>query len=74
MQPVTAAQRLLQLAPGQARVLAHQRLGPGALATRNRLDHHPMDYSVNFYLEASRKFNAEAPSEEWDGRVVMETK
>ena len=38
------------------------------------LDHHPMDYCVNYYLEASRKYNAEAPAEEWDGRFVMETK
>jgi hypothetical protein len=33
-----------------------------------------MDYCVNFYLDASRKYNVEAPAEEWDGRVVMETK
>ncbi|HEX4139897.1 MAG TPA: adenylate/guanylate cyclase domain-containing protein [Candidatus Methylacidiphilales bacterium] len=38
------------------------------------LDHHPKDYCCNFYLDASRRYNSDAPSEEWDGRVVMETK
>jgi adenylate cyclase len=38
------------------------------------LDHHPMDYCVNYYLEGSQKFSTEAPAEEWDGRFVMETK
>ncbi len=36
--------------------------------------HHPLDHCVNLYLEGSRKFNAEAPPEDWDGRFVMETK
>jgi adenylate cyclase len=38
------------------------------------LDHHPMDYCVNYYLSNSLKFTTEAPAEEWDGRFVMETK
>ena len=36
--------------------------------------HHPLDYCVNLYLEGCRKFNLEAPPEDWDGRYVMETK
>jgi len=36
--------------------------------------HHPQDHCVAYYLKASRSFRLEAPPENWDGRVVMETK
>jgi len=38
------------------------------------LDHHPMDYCVNYYLAQSLQLSTEAPAEEWDGRFVMSTK
>jgi len=36
--------------------------------------HHPDDHCVDYYLKASRKMMTEPPPENWDGRVVMETK
>ena len=36
--------------------------------------HHPEDHCVDYYLKASRKLIQEAPPENWDGRLVMETK
>lgn len=38
------------------------------------MEHHPKDHCVDLYLQGSRKFMAEAPPEDWDGRFVMETK
>ena len=35
---------------------------------------HPQDSCVQRYLNAAREFNAAPPEEDWDGRVVMETK
>ena len=36
--------------------------------------HHPEDHCIDFYLKASQKYLQEPPPENWDGRVVMETK
>ena len=38
------------------------------------MTHHPLDYCVDYYLKTSRKFSVEIPTEDWDGRYVMETK
>jgi adenylate cyclase len=35
---------------------------------------YPDDYCTKSYLQASRKFAAEPPPPDWDGRIVMETK
>jgi adenylate cyclase len=35
---------------------------------------HPEDYCVKRYLEVSREFLLNPPPEDWDGRIVMETK
>jgi adenylate cyclase len=35
---------------------------------------HPEDYCVKRYLEVSREFLIHPPPEDWDGRIVMETK
>jgi adenylate cyclase len=35
---------------------------------------HPNDHCVSEYLKASRKFLAEPPPADWDGRIVMTTK
>lgn len=35
---------------------------------------HPEDYCVKRYLEVSREFLINPPPQDWDGRIVMETK
>lgn len=35
---------------------------------------HPYDYCVKRYLEVSREFSTHPPPDNWDGRIVMETK
>ena len=35
---------------------------------------HPEDYCVKRYLEVSREFITSPPPQDWDGRIVMETK
>jgi adenylate cyclase len=37
-------------------------------------ERHPKDSCVQRYLQAARDFNLTPPTEDWDGRVVMETK
>ena len=36
--------------------------------------HHPEDHCVKYYLRASRNFQEEILPDNWDGRMVMETK
>jgi hypothetical protein len=37
-------------------------------------ERHPQDSCVRRYLAAAREFHVTPPTEDWDGRVVMETK
>ena len=37
-------------------------------------ERHPKDSCVRRYLNAAREYHLEPPTEDWDGRVVMETK
>ena len=38
------------------------------------LERHPQDSCVRRYLDAAQHYHLTPPTEDWDGRVVMETK
>lgn len=48
--------------------------GPATEGFAQCLERHPNDSCVRRYLAASQEFHVTPPMEDWDGRVVMETK
>jgi adenylate cyclase len=47
---------------------------PAAEGFAQCAERHPKDSCVQRYLQAAQDFNLTPPTEDWDGRVVMETK
>jgi adenylate cyclase len=47
---------------------------PAAAGFTQCLERHPHDSCVRRYLDAAQHFHLTPPTEDWDGRVVMETK
>jgi adenylate cyclase len=47
---------------------------PAAAGFTQCLERHPNDSCVQRYLDAAQHFHLTPPTEDWDGRVVMETK
>jgi adenylate cyclase len=47
---------------------------PAAAGFAQCAERHPKDSCVRRYLQAAQEFHLTPPTEDWDGRVVMETK
>ena len=47
---------------------------PAAARFEQCAERHPKDSCVRRYLNAAREYHVTPPTEDWDGRVVMETK